>query len=270
MKKIWNGTLSFSLVTIPVVLYPAVKEHILGFKLLCARCHTPISYQRFCEHCDKPVAWNEVVKGLKLPDGSYFVITPEKLKELKQEKLDEIKIIEFVARAAIDPIYFEHHYYLAPASKGQSSFNLFCAALHVTNTAAIAAFVMRDKEHICAISFYQGGLLLTTLNYAYEIVSTKGLFTTAVAHQPSAAELRLATELIRNNTVKKFDITMFKDTFAQKLAHAIAQQQKGTKSLQPISKKAVKKPEESLVNLLKASIEQPKPAKTAAKKAKKR
>ena len=166
MKKIWSGSLSFGLVTIPVALYSAVQEHVLGFKLLCARCKTPITYQRFCEHCDKPVPWTDVVKGLKLEDGSYFILTPEKMKELKPEKTDTISIIEFVAVDAIDIIYFEQHYYLAPDKKGQSSFRLFCQALSATKNAAIGTFVMRDKEYVCAISPYENGLLLTTLNYA--------------------------------------------------------------------------------------------------------
>ncbi len=269
MKQIWSGSLSFSLVTIPVRLYSAVKEHVLGFKLLCAKCNTPIHYERFCPHCKKEITWNNVVKGLKLPDGHYFVITPEKLKALKPEKMDEILIKEFVALDAIDVIYFEHHYYLSAAKDGQTSFNLFCAALHETQKAAIATFVMRDKEYVCAISPYEKGLLLTTLNYAYEIVPTKEIFAAAKIKKPSATELKLAKQLIAQHTAKTFDISIFKDSFAEKLKKAIKESKH--KKTRRKSTRAVSKPKkESLSETLKASIKRRKPTESVAIHAKKR
>jgi DNA end-binding protein Ku len=257
MKKIWSGSLSFSLVTIPINLYTAVKEHVFGFTLLCAKCHNPIQYERFCPHCKKEVSWHDVVKGLKQPDGNYFVITPEKLKALKPEKMDEIVIQEFVPLDTIDIIYFEHHYYLAPAKEGQSSYSLFRTALTDTKKAAIATLVMRDKEYVCAISPYENGLLLTTLNYAYEIVSSKEIFKTK-AKKTSASELKLAKQLITQNSSKTFNISPFKDSFIERLKKAI----KTTKRVRP-SKKGVRKERkshaESLTSALKASIAHRKP-----------
>ena len=82
MKSIWKGSISFGLVTIPVRLYSAVQEHAIGFTLLHNKCHTPIFYKRWCDHCKKEVAWADVVKGLKLESGSYAILTQEKLKAL--------------------------------------------------------------------------------------------------------------------------------------------------------------------------------------------
>lgn len=258
MKKIWSGSLSFSLVTIPVSLYTAVKEHVFGFTLLCGKCHTPIEYERFCPHCKKEVTWHSVVKGLKQPDGKFFVITPEKLKALKPERMDEIVIQEFVPLDTIDIIYFEHHYYLAPAKEGQSSYGLFRTALTDTKKAAIATLVMRDKEYVCAISPYENGLLLTTLNYGYEIVPSKEIFQSK-AKKPSTTELKLAKQLITQNSVKIFNISPFKDSFIEKLKRAI----KTSKRVRPIKKGGPKKrtPQaESLTSALKASITHRKPA----------
>jgi len=269
MKQIWSGSISFSLVTIPVVLYSAVKEHILGFKLLCAKCKTPITYERFCPHCKKEISWQNIVKGLKLPDDSYFIITPEKLKALKPEKMDEITIKEFVPLETIDIIYFEHHYYLAPAKTGQSSFTLLCKALSETQKAAIAVFVMRDKEYICAISPYKNGLLLTTLNYAYEIVPTKEVFEKVSSKKPAAADLKLAKQLITKRTVKEFDISPFKDTFAEKLKKAI-KESKRKKPAKRITKKVSKATKESLTSSLKASLIRHKTTERTAIHAKKR
>lgn len=253
MKKIWSGSLSFSLVTIPVALYTAIKEHVFGFTLLCAKCHTPIEYERFCPHCKKEVSWHNIVKGLKQPDGKYFVITPEKLKALKPEKMDEIAIKEFVPFGTIDAIYFEHHYYLAPVKEGQSAYTLFRTALSDTHKAAIATLVMRDKEYVCAISPYQNGLLLTTLNYAYEIVPSKEIFQAVKAKKPSATELKLAKQLIAQNTAKEFNIAPFKDSFIEKLKRAI----KTSKHKKPSTRGTAKKTRaraENLTSALKASI----------------
>ena len=252
MKKIWSGSLSFSLVTIPVNLYTAVKEHVFGFTLLCSKCHTPIQYKRSCPHCKKDVAWHDVVKGLKQSDGSYFIITPEKLKSLKPEKMDEIVIQEFVPLDAIAIIYFEHHYYLTPAKEGQTSYALFYTALADTRKAAIATFVMRDKEYVCALSPYENGLLLTTLNYAYEIVPSKKIFQSK-AKKPSATELKLAKQLITQNSAKDFNITHFKDSFIQKLKRAI-KASSHRRAAKKVTHKGRKPHAESLTTALKASI----------------
>jgi DNA end-binding protein Ku len=271
MKKIWSGSLSFSLVTIPVEMYSAVKEHLLGFKLLCGRCKTPITYQRFCEHCKKPIPWADVVKGLKLENGSYFILTPEKIKELKPEKTDAITIIEFVAEDAVNIIYFEQHYYLAPDKKGHAPFRLFCEALFATKKAAIGTFVMRDKEYVCMLSPYENGLLLTTLNYAYEIVPTKEIFKSVATKKPSSAELKLAAQLIAKHTVKKFDISDFKDTFAEKLKKAIRQQRHAKSSKKKTHKKEVVMPKKAtLIGALRESIRRPKISHGHAIHAKKR
>ena len=122
MKSIWKGSISFGLVTIPVRLYSAVKEHAIGFTLLHNKCHTPITYKRWCEHCKKEVPWADVVKGLKQEDGSYAILTQEKLKELKPKTTDSVSIVEFVSANQIETIYLEHHYYLGPEKAGEKSF----------------------------------------------------------------------------------------------------------------------------------------------------
>ena len=169
MKSIWKGSISFGLVTIPVRLYSAVQEHVLGFKMLHNKCHTPITMKRWCDHCKKEVAWDDIVKGLKLEDGSYFILTQEKLKELKPTTTDAISIVEFVDASQIQAIYLEHHYYLGPEKSGENAFFLFKKALEDSGKVAIGTFVMRDKEYACVINPYSKTLLLTTLNYAYEI-----------------------------------------------------------------------------------------------------
>lgn len=254
MKSIWNGTLSFGLVNIPVQLYSAVQEHSLGFTMLCSTCHTPIVYERWCKKCDKEVAWNHIVKGLELKKGTYFIATPEKLAQMRPEKTDAITIKEFVETEKVDLIYFEKHYYVAPSKVQERAFFLFKKALELSDKVAIGTFVLREKEYVCVISPYKEALLLTTLNYSYEVRDISSINTLRSVPDITAAELKLAQQLIKGLTKKKFDMNQFKDSFAQKLLKAI---KSSTKIKRVSEKKPAKKKqkENSLIEQLRASLE---------------
>lgn len=261
MKSIWKGSISFGLVTIPVRLYSAVQEHAIGFTLLHNKCHTPIAYRRWCNHCKKEVAWPDVVKGLKLENGSYAILTQEKLKALKPKPTETISIIEFVSADQIEPIYLEHHYYLGPEKAGQNSFYLFQEALKKSQKVAIGMFVMREKQYLCVINPYENTMLLTTLNYAYEIRTLKEV--PYLKEQPKkieTSELKLAQDLIAALSKKKFDIEKFKNTFAQQLKTALKSTKKEKirkKKKEKTSEVIKKKDESSLMTALRASLRAP-------------
>lgn len=257
MKPIWNGSISFGLVTIPVKLYKAVQEHIFGFTLLCATCHNPVHYSRWCNHCNKEVEWNHVVKGLEVKKGQYIVINPEVIKKLKPEKSSAIDIIEFIPVDLIAPIYFEHHYYVAPSStSSEKAFFLFYQAIKTMNKVAIGRFVLRDKEYIVAIQAYGDGIVLSTLNYAYEIRSMKTISELKVKKEKfSPTELKLAKQLIEQLSKNKFDIAEFRDNYAENLKKIIKQQSKNKKKQVklPVKSKKVKKTH-SLMDSLRESL----------------
>lgn len=241
MKAIWKGSLSFGLVTIPVELYSAVAAHPISFTLLHKHCQTPIKYLRWCTHCNKEVGWDEILKGLPTDNDTYFTITPESLEQLKPEKSNTIDILEFVEASKIPPIYFDQHYYIAPKKTQEKAYFLFQEVLAQLNKVAIGRFILKEKEHIVAIQPYQAGFLLTTLNYLYEIKPFPAIAGIKVP-QITKQEIELAQALIKKLSKKKFDMSHYKDTFAEKI-------QKMLKV--PATKK-------------KAKIEKPK--KTAAKK----
>lgn len=261
MKAIWKGSISFGLVSIQVRLYAAIQEHVLGFKLLCKKCHMPIVYERWCKKCNKPVAWQDVVKGIKQPDGSYIILTQEKIKELKPETTDRIDIVSFVDADEIAPIYLEHHYYLGPEDKDEKSFFLFKRALEKSHKVAIGTFVMRDKQYVCVINPYETTMLLTTLNYAYEIRPVADVpQLPKKAPEMSTAELSLANQLINKLTVKKFNLAQFKDTFVEQLKAAIkkGKREKSSKKLtKRVSLNKKSKKESSIANVLRASLQAP-------------
>ncbi len=254
MKTSWKGSLTFGLVDINVELYSAIQPHSLGFKLLHAKCHTPITYLRWCPHCKEEVAWKDIEKGIQLKDGSYFIITPENLKKLKPQKTENIAIVEFVDYDAIDLILYDKHYYVTPSKAPYNAFFLFASALEDLRKAAIGQFVMRDKQYVCAIRPYKNALLLTTLNYGYEV---KKLAKMEELEKPriDPKELKLAETIIGKLTKKKFDINQFQDTFATQLVKKISELKKGIKI--PEKKKEIEQVKPvSLMKALESSLTQ--------------
>ncbi len=249
MRSIWGGAISFGLVNIPIKIYSAIKEHVLGFKLLCKKCHTPINYQRWCPHCNKQVAWDDTVKGLELSKNNYFILTQEKLHQLRPEKTETLAIKEFIDISQLQPIYIEKHFYIGPEKSGEKSYFLFKEALEQTNKVAIGQFVMRDKEYICAILPYDQGLLLSTLNYDYEIRDINKITELETEPKLDTKELQLAKQLINQLTSKKFDLSKYKDTFAEQLAKEIKKSKK-TKIPLKIQKREAKPKKEKESNLI--------------------
>lgn len=251
MKAIWSGSISFGLLNIPIHVYSAIAEHKFGFNMLCGTCHKKLKNIRWCEHCKKVVAWDDTVRGFKTSKDSYIVLTEEAIQKLKPEKMDIIDIKEFVPQSELEMLYINNHYYMMPSKAKDKAFYLFAQALQKSKRMAIGKFVMHDKEHVVAISFYKNMLLLNTLHYMHEIrnAELEELKTIKISKQ----ELDLAMILINRLTHKTLTLDKYKNTFVEKLKKALQSHKKG----KIMSKKPVKKPkekEQSLAATLKESL----------------
>lgn len=264
MKALWQGTLSFGLVNIEVGLYSAIESQTLGFTMLCGTCNNPITYRRWCEHCKKEVEWNSIVKGLKLKKDTYFILTQENLRKLKPTTTESIDVVEFVDPALIEPIYLEKHYYIAPKKKNEKAYFLFTHALKAAQKVAVGVFVMRDKEHVSVIFPYHDILLLTTLNYSYEIRNYHEIETLKSEPKITDSELKLAVKIIDQKSKKKFDISQFKDHFAERLA-ALVKKGKGKRKILPEEKPRKLTHDKALMETLEASLKGAKPKNRGAK-----
>lgn len=253
MKTIWNGSISFGLVTIPVKLYSAIQAHTFGFRLLHKKCNTPLEFHRWCTRCKKEIAWKDAVKALAEENGSYSVFSQETLETFKPEKSDLISIESFVDSSLIEPIYYEHHFYLAPDAKGIKSFFVLQKALAATHKVAIGKFSMHEKEYVCAIHAYESVLLLSTLHYAYEIRSLKEAIGSIKKTSITKRELDLAHKLINQLTIKTFNIKKYKDEFAEKLKKALRAKKK-TQTEKEIHTKEKKTKKQDLVSILQESL----------------
>lgn len=255
MKVIWKGSIAFGLVNIPIQVYSATESAALGFTLLHETCLTPLKYHRWCTSCEKEVTWDNTVKGIEKANGKYLVLTADAIKELRPEKTNTLSIVEFVPLETINVIYLHKHYYIAPTKQAENAYALFIQALKKENKVAIGRFVMRDKEYVALIQSYENYLLLTTLHYAYEV---RGLEKTAFkkAIKTNPKELSLAREFIEKLSVPAFDISLFKDTFAQEIKKLMKAKPKTKKTYAKAAKTVKVHKKETLVGNLQASLEQ--------------
>jgi DNA end-binding protein Ku len=159
-RSIWSGTISFGLVNIPVKLQSAVQSEELPLHMLAKKDMAPIKYARIDTKTGKEVDWKDIVKGYEYAKGKFVVVDEEDFEKASPQKSKSIDIVQFVKAEEIDPIYFEKPYYILPAKGGEKTYRLLVKALEDAGTVGIAEFMLRNREHVCAIKPYKGLLML--------------------------------------------------------------------------------------------------------------
>jgi DNA end-binding protein Ku len=170
LQEIWNGTVSFSLVAIPVKLVRAVEPGRVSFRMLHSKDYSPLARRMYCPEEEKIVPADEIVRGYEISPGKYIVITDKELESVSPERSRTIEIIEFIDIKDVDPVYYDHPYYLVPSKGGEKAYRLLAEVMRQTNKAGLAKFVLRDREYLVAVKSTDGALALITLHYSGEIL----------------------------------------------------------------------------------------------------
>jgi DNA end-binding protein Ku len=255
MRPIWNGSISFGLVNIPVRMFSAVETREgISFDMLHKKDHSPIRYARICKEEGKEVDWEDIVKGYEYQEGQYVVFTNEQLEALNTEKSSTIDIHQFVEGEEIDIRYFDKPYYLEPVKGGEKAYALLRSALQKSGKLAVARYVMHERAHLAAIKPVGRALVLVQMRFPTDLRSG-GSLTFPTGKDVSERELEVALKLIKQET-KHFIAEDFHDTYTEELEEIIKANIKGKKPVR--SKKTVQKAEtaESLMDALKASLSQ--------------
>lgn len=212
---VWNGRITFGLVSIPVKLFTSIQSHDIHFHLLHAKDLGRVHYQYLCEKDNKPVDRSEMVKGYEYEKNEYVVVEDQDLNKIKPESSSNLNIEQFVELSEIDPIYYERTYYLGPSEEGtEKSFALLATAMKKKNRAAIGKLLMRDHEYLALIRPARGGLVLETMYYEDEIKKNENKVKRDV--EPGAKEMQLAEMLVENLT-EPFDAGKFKSDYIERL-----------------------------------------------------
>ena len=168
LRPLWSGTLTFGLVTIPVELYAARRREGLAMRML-APDGAPLAREYYCPEDGETLDGDDIVRGYPLDENKMVTITDEELRSLAPRRSRDIELLQFVDRAAIDPMYFRRAYFLLPAGDSTKAYRLLADTLERTKRAGIARFVMRDKEYLVAITADNGIMRAELLRFGDEL-----------------------------------------------------------------------------------------------------
>ena len=219
VRSIWSGSISFGLVNIPVKLASAVQSENLDFDMLSKDDLAPIRYARIDTKTGKEVDFKNIVKGYQYAKGKYVVVTDEDFEKASPEKSKSIDIVQFVNSQDIDPIYYEKPYYIIPGKGAEKSYQLLLQALEEAGSVGLAEFMLRNREHVCAIRPYNGILLLNQMRYQEEIREVPEV-AAPKKEKITQKEVQLAIKLI-GQLSEKFDPAAFKDKYNESLMKVI-------------------------------------------------
>jgi len=229
LRAMWKGSLSFGLVNIPVRLFAATESRELKFRLLHSSCHTPLEYQKVCRTCKKrEVPWEEIVRGYEYSKGHFVVLSEEEIKAAAGEKDRLIEIEDFVNINEIDPVYFQHSYYLAPDGTGSKPYALLHRAMQATGKIAVATIMLRTKESLAIVRTFENVLSLSTMYFPDEVRSIQDLPDLPGEIEIRPKELDIAKELIES-LVTAFTPEKYRDTYREKLLKIIQARIEGKK-----------------------------------------
>lgn len=174
VQGIWSGTISFSLVAIPVRLVRAVAPGRISFRLLHATDYSPLVRRMLCPGEEAMVPREEIVRGYEIAPDRYIPITDEELESVSPERSRTIEIVQFIDLDEVDPVYFDRPYYLVPLKGGEKAYRLLAEAMHQTKRAGVAKFVLAEREYLVAVTSTEGALALTTLHYSADLLADAG------------------------------------------------------------------------------------------------
>src|SRR5689334_3906429 len=219
-RPLWTGSLSFGLVNVPVQLVSAARDLDYHFRQLHERDHVPVEQRRFCSKEGEEVSWEEVAHAYDL-DGEQVVVAGAELASVQPRKTRTIDVEAFVDLADVDPIYFDHPYFLVPAGDSEGTlraYRLLTEVMQKQERVALGRFVMRTKEYLVAVRARDGALALTTMLFDDEVRPTKGIPTGG--KKPATKQLDGAVAIIQELSTE-WEPEGFKDCYRERLKRVI-------------------------------------------------
>jgi len=250
----WSGAISFGLVNVPVKLYSAVSKKTVRFNQLNAETGNRIQQKRVDPETGEEVGYDQIVKGYELTKDRYVVITPDELESLDPEKTRTVDIEDFVDLDEIDPVYYDHPYYLVPDKGATKAYGLLLGAMKQANKVAIARVVLRSKEQLVAIRPAGDVLMMETMLFHDEVVPSHDIEDLPDGKELKATdrELKMAQQLI-DSLSSEFDPTSYHDEYREKVLELIEKKASGEEiAVQPEAAEPAKVPD--LMAALEASL----------------
>ena len=211
LRSIWNGTITFGLVNVPIKVHSATEDHAVHFHEVHAHDGSRIEHKRISAKTGKEVPFKQIVKGYEVSSGKYVVLEPEEIEAAAGEKSRLIEVEDFVCAAAIDPIFFDKTYYLGPR-EAKDAYRLLHDALEESGRAGIGRWVFHNREYLVAIRALDAIIALHTMRFADELVAAKDLDLPKAGKKPSPREVKMAASLV-SQLHERFKATDYEDTY---------------------------------------------------------
>jgi len=254
MRTIWNGSISFGLVNIPIGLALATQRSDVAFRTLHRECGTPIKQKRWCPFHERDVEPDELVKGWEVAKGEFVFVEESDLESVALQRSQSIEILRFVALAEVDPVYFDRTYYLAPAASDaqRRPYVLLLRAMQESGMAAVGKFVLWGKENLCLIRPQGDTLALETLFFAEDVRSKKEIEEAVEATEVKKPELALAAQVI-DSLVGEWNAADFENDYRRDLQKMLDAKLAGQEIKRP--EPAPETPVVDLMEALRRSVE---------------
>ena len=227
-RAIWSGAISFGLVNVPVKLYSATSPKTVRFHQLSSKTGARIRQKRVDPSTDEEVPYEEIVRGYEITPDRYVVIEPDELDALDPKATKTIDIEEFVDLDQIDPIYYDHSYYLAPAAGGAKAYRLLLDAMRESGKVGIGRVVLRSKQQLAALRPTGDVLTLTTMLWGDEVLSPDRLdeLESVAETEATDRELKMAEQLIESLS-GDFEPSRFRDEYRDRVLDLIERKAAG-------------------------------------------
>jgi DNA end-binding protein Ku len=253
-RAIWSGAISFGLVNVPVKLYSATSPKSVRFHQISGKTGARIRQKRVDPTTDEEVAYEDIVKGYEVTPDHYVLISNEELEALDPKATRTIDIEEFVDLADIDPIYYDHSYYLAPAAGGAKAYRLLVDAMRESGKVGIGRVVLRSKQQLCALRPTGEALTLSTMLFGDEVLSPDRLDELESVNEAEASEreLTMAQQLI-DSLSSDFEPDKYHDEYRERVLDLIERKAAGEEiAIQPQAEEPAAAPD--LMAALEASL----------------
>ena len=227
-RAIWSGAISFGLVNVPVKLYSATSPKTVRFHQISGKTGARIKQKRVDSSTGEEVPYEDIVKGYELSPDHYVLIDPDELEALDPKVTRTIDIEDFVDLDQIDPIYYDHTYYLAPAPGGAKAYRLLLDAMRASGKVAIGRLVLRTKQQLCALRPVEDALALSTMLFGDEVLTPDRLddLDQVSETETTDRELKMAQQLI-DTLSNEFDPGKYRDEYRDRVLDLIERKASG-------------------------------------------
>jgi len=255
-RAIWTGAISFGLVSVPVKLYSAIDRKSVRFHQLSGKSGVRVAQKRVDPTSGEEVPYADIVKGYEIAPERYVVVEPGELDALEPKKTKTIEIEEFVELSQIDPVYYDHPYYLAPGPGGAKPYRLLLEAMRDTGKVAIARVVIRSKEQLVAVRPMGAALGMATMLFADEVLPPERVEEIAEAAEVKTTkrELDVAEQLVLS-LAGDFQPERYSDSYREQVLALIERKAEGKQIAVQPAPEEIAEPAPDLMSALKASLD---------------